>query len=343
METHNDRLDIKEKLSATDFVGGGSLGMVPFEVFSLKDTDIGTRLSSSFENIRNTQPQSVFTESKEIREQLASDNILFILKDSHESSLIETFSPDTFVIHGPTDSEAFIKRLPHLFYNLAERMRQETLGLVTAHAAAVAKDGRGILILGDKGSGKTSLMLALCLTQGFEMIGNDSIVLGGKEELVIATGSHQINVRLPVARKLNLPMRDTRVVDNKINYEIKFPFLPEELGIKTTDRILPLSAVVRINLHSDNSDFVVSNIPSHEVEALRLSENFSRYIRGIPTPLELSNLGIRGHFPDLDTIQLTGFRNEIINTLLSKESFLYIAGNNPITTAEKLGQKLNLP
>lgn len=342
MEINNNRLDIKEKLSAAHFVGGGLLGMVPFEVFSSRDRGVGNRLSRSFENIRNTQPQSFFTESKEISKQLATNKVLFILEDSLELSRIETFSTDIFVIHGPIKSEAFIRRLPYISYNLTERMRQEKLGLVTTHAAAVAKDGRGILILGDKGSGKTSLMLALCLTQGYEMIGNDSIVFGRKEELIIATGSHQINVRLPVARKLNLPIRDKRVVDNKIDYEVKFPFLPEELGIKTADRVSPLSTVVRINLHSDNPDFVVSNIPSREVEALRLSENLSRYIRGISTPLELSDLGIRGHFPDLDTIQLTDFRNEIVNALLVKDSFFYVAGNNPITTAKKLDQKLNL-
>lgn len=342
MEIHSYRLDLRDRLSATNFAGSGSLGMVSFNVFSSNDSGIGTRLSKSFESIRNAQPQSMFTECKEICNQPTAGNVLFILKDSPEPPQIEAFSADSFVIHGPTNSEAFIRRLPYLFYNLTERIRQENLGLVTAHAAAVAKNGRGVLILGDKGSGKTSLMLALCLTQGYEMIGNDSIVLGGKEELVIATGSHQINVRLPVARKLGLPMRDKITSDNKINYEIKFPLLPQDLGIKTANGILPLSVAVRINLHSDNPDFVISNIPSHEVEALRLSENFSRYIRGIPTPLELSNSGINGHFPDLDTIQLTEFRNKMVNAFLAKESFLYVAGNNPITTAERFDQKINL-
>jgi len=210
--------------------------------------------------------------------------------------------------------------------------------LLTAHAAAVSKDGKGILILGDKGSGKTSLMLALCITQGYEMIGNDSVIIGTQEGLSVMAGSRQINVRLPVAKKLSLPLKEGAGSKDQIDYEIKSSFLPEELGIRTSELSNPISLVVRINLHSDNPEFVATNVPSPEVEALRLSENFARYIRGIPTPLELSGEGIRGYFPDLDTPELTEIRNDLVNTLLTQRPYIYVAGNDPTHTARQLDE-----
>ncbi|OGM29492.1 hypothetical protein A2630_00670 [Candidatus Woesebacteria bacterium RIFCSPHIGHO2_01_FULL_44_10] len=335
METLN-RAGITEKLSASYYLGSGVTGLVPFEVIATKSLDEGSKLPSSFEVVRDSHSSSLFLASSETHKKPGDDSVLFILKDDSGQSQIEVVSPDLFIINGPIDSEGFQDRLPYLFYNLAERARQEKFELLTAHAAAVSKDGRGILILGDKGSGKTSIMLALCLTQGYEMVGNDSVILGTQRELSVMAGSRQINVRLPVAKKLSLPLNEELRKEDQIDYEIKSSFLPEDLGIKANESSNPISMVVRINLHSDNPDFVATNIPSLEIEALRLSENFSRYIRGIPTPLELSSTGIRGYFPDLDSPELTETRNNVVNALLTQTTYLYVAGNDPTHTAQQL-------
>jgi hypothetical protein len=336
METLN-RAGIAEKLSANRYIGSGVMGLVPFEVVATKSLDEGLKLSSSFEAVRDSHSLSLFAESSEVHKTPDDESVLFVLRDDPRQSRIEVVSPDLFIINGPTDSNAFRDRLPYLFYNLTERARQEKFGLLTAHAAAVSKDGKGILILGDKGAGKTSLMLALCLTHGYEMIGNDSVILGTRDVSVMA-GSRQINVRLPVAKKLSLPLKEELRRTDQIDYEIKSSFVPEELGIKASASSNPISSVVRINLHSDNPEFVAANVPSPEIEALRLSENFSRYIRGIPTPLELSNEGIHGYFPDLDTPKLTEERNDLVNTLLTQTPYLYAAGNDPKHTARQLDE-----
>lgn len=338
METLS-RTDIRERLSANNRLGNGTVGLVPFEVVTDEDSNLGNVLKQSFESVRNLQPKSEFFDGSASSIPLCSESNLFILR-TRNTSQIEAISSKIFIIDGPLNSESFLKRLPYLFYNLAEETRQEDLGLITIHGAAVSKEGKGILILGDKGSGKTSLMLALCLTQGYQMIGNDTIIAGGKENLVIAAGSRQINVRLPVARKLNLPVERTEK-NRGIDYEIKSAFLPEDLGIGIESGTLPLSGIVRINLHSDNPEYVMSDITSRETEALRLGENFSRYIHGIPTPIELTVEGIHGYFPDLDTPALTEFRNNLINTILSNIPYYYIAGREPIRTAQKLATFLN--
>jgi|GEM_PF-3025135 len=335
METLN-RAGITEKLSTSYYLGSGVTGLVPFEVIATKSLDEGSKLPSLFEAVRDSHSSFLFLASGETHKKPDDDSVLFILKDDSGQSQIEVVSPDLFIINGPIDSEGFQDRLPYLFYNLAERARQEKFGLLTAHAAAVSKDGKGILILGDKGSGKTSLMLALCLTQSYEMVGNDSVILGTRKELSVMAGSRQINVRLPVAKKLSLPLKDEPQREDQIDYEVKSSFLPEELRIRTSESSNPISLVVRINLHSDNPEFVATNVTSSVTEALRLSENFSRYIRGIPTPLELSGTGIHGYFPDLDTPELTETRNNLVNTLLTQTPYLYVAGNDPTYTAQQL-------
>jgi hypothetical protein len=51
-------------------------------------------------------------------------------------------------------------------------------GLLPVHAAAVAFDGRGILIAGRGGMGKTSLALA-CAEAGWRYVGDDFVLIGG--------------------------------------------------------------------------------------------------------------------------------------------------------------------
>ncbi len=173
------------------------------------------------------------------------------------------------------------------------------------------------------------------------MHGNDLVVLGGKDNLSIVSGSQQINIRLPIALRLGLPIEDFTLNDQQVAYETKMPILPENIGIKPKRDPSQLSAVIRINLHSDNPEFMVRDVPSREIEALRLNENFSRYIRGITTPVELSETGIGGYFPDLDNPALTNFRNSLVNTIINHIPFFYVIGSEPITTCRRLSEKLD--
>lgn len=55
-------------------------------------------------------------------------------------------------------------------YTMASRAQQ----LVSLHAACVGRDGRGLLLVGDGGAGKTTLTLH-CLLQGMELVAEDAV------------------------------------------------------------------------------------------------------------------------------------------------------------------------
>ena len=53
----------------------------------------------------------------------------------------------------------------------------EARGYVMLHASAVARDGRVVIVAGDKGSGKTTLALSVALTRGYQYLSNDHLIL----------------------------------------------------------------------------------------------------------------------------------------------------------------------
>ena len=66
-------------------------------------------------------------------------------------------------------------------YTLAARVRQ----LVSLHAACVGRDGRGLLLMGASGAGKSTVALQ-CLLQGLEFVSEDSTLVA--PDTMLATG-----------------------------------------------------------------------------------------------------------------------------------------------------------
>jgi HPr kinase/phosphorylase len=52
-------------------------------------------------------------------------------------------------------------------------------GVRTLHASAAARDGAGVLLLGDPGAGKSDLVLRL-LDHGFVLVADDQVVIEGR-------------------------------------------------------------------------------------------------------------------------------------------------------------------
>lgn len=258
------------------------------------------------------------------------------LKDEEQAS-VDMSDSQNFTLSGPFENKDFAMRLPYIAYNITERVRQEDLAMTSLHAASVATtDGRSILILGDKGSGKTLMSLTFGLQYNFGLIGSDLILADNKKgQLFFRAGNQLFDVRQAVI-KYYLPELTKPTQHTSSNpYEEKITLLPEEVGISIGQDKNGLATVVRVNVHPFNDKTVIEKGARRIQEILRLRENASRYIRGIVTPLFMDDKNIEGNFPSLDTDNLVRQRDQMLEQLLDS-NFLYAYGNDPREIASEI-------
>lgn len=209
------------------------------------------------------------------------------------------------------DSSTINSRLPFITYTLLERARQ-LAGMATIHgSAAVTHDGVGLLILGDKGSGKTNTLLAL-LSRECLPAGDDLVVLKLDEKSIVKLR--------PGKRIASVRSRNNK--DGKLFYEVKREVSLGGQNFMKYDT--PLSLVVRVNVHSNCSRPNIESIGhTPTVEILRLHENLGRYISGLPTPLIINKALSFCPILPLDTNETALFRSRLVLSLINLP-FFYI-------------------
>lgn len=319
------------------YIGTASTGLVACDIFSGQRNGLKEWLIQ-FSKGLSQQEQDAFTFRFRVCEQVDTDlsRARIVLADKEQVSV--KFDPSgSFLIEGPLRETDFRQRLPYLMYTMGERVRQETLGIVTVHGAAASKEGKGVLILGDKGAGKTSTLLGLVLENGYKVIGNDLVLVQG-DPLMLVAGSHAIDIRDCVLSKFNR-LSHMGGTDNQAAgpYERKTRLFPKNIGVLVEENPVPLSMTVRVNLHEGNTQLICLRELPVLTEILRLNENFSRYIRGITTPVQINKGQIAGYYPSLDTQELCEMRNAMINRLINERPFYYVFASNPSEIARHIG------
>jgi hypothetical protein len=118
----------------------------------------------------------------------------------------------SFVVISPETSAALVVVSPqmlrsayHTRYELIEfavfTLAARVQNLVSLHAACVSKKGRGLLLMGASGAGKSTVSLQ-CLLQGFEFLSEDSVFVA--PETLLATGvPNFVHVRAESVRWIN--------------------------------------------------------------------------------------------------------------------------------------------
>lgn len=266
-------------------------------------------------------------------------SVQILLGLSQSFPYVESLNKNHFIFHTPNDSSSHFANLPHLLYTLGESPRQHELESVTMHAAALAApNNKGILVLGDKGRGKTSLTIQLGMQYSYRLIGNNLVIAcRDGSEINLLTGTKSLVARVAALKDVPALSRFTFEIQGS-GHEQKKTFKPEELGIlRQTDKT-PLSTVIRVHIHpSEPHAAIATPINDHVTERLRLFENFSRYIRGVSTPLILNDESVSGFIPSLDEPHLSMMRSELIENML-KLNFRYVSGNSVEAVAEKVNE-----
>lgn len=216
---------------------------------------------------------------------------------------------------GLTRSAARSPTLAYATYTALERARQQRQ-MLTVHAnAAVTPSGRGVLLLGNKGAGKTSVTLALG-ARGWTHAGDDLTVLAEDDaELLILPGKATAAVRPQDPKLWHAPKP---VIDLA-------PFLHGPVS---------LAGVIRLTVHpAVPQPVLVPATPFSANEQLRLHEALARYISGLPTPLTGPTGAPYGPVWPLDTLPLARWRTHLI-TRLEQHPYTNLYAPDPQTAAD---------
>ncbi|MCX6810042.1 MAG: hypothetical protein NTZ65_04875 [Candidatus Berkelbacteria bacterium] len=248
---------------------------------------------------------------------------LVYVDSPHEENLV--FSAGEVIVRYPWEMMRDGESLLYLSYPLIEVQRQ-LQGDLTAHAACISIDNRGVLLLGKEGSGKTTLAIELCQKHSARLVANDLCILGERQGNIIARGGTKFFFLRRESISRNLPRLlhlfptasgDSWLDKTKVDHT--------QLGVETEDRIVNISNAFMLHVDETKTELHTC-FADTLVTRLYLNENFSRYIRSTCTVMTGgSNFELLGYIPSLDCEEFYKMRKQVIKGVLNS-SPQYISG-----------------
>jgi len=266
---------------------------------------------------------------------LLRDHIAFSISKTTPSSQFRVeYSDSTVKSIVYTENVCYIKypwklmnngeTLLYAAYPFLEAQRQVHSWL-TAYSAAVSLDGRGILLLGKSGAGKTSVALDMCIRYKAKIIGNDLVILGIQKDGIYAKAGTKFFYLRYESIKRGLPdllkyfpvnPEETWLCKKKIN--------PDELLINKENSSVKIYSSFLVHVDNNLSSIYVKK-DNNLATKLFLIENFSRYIRGsCINVLGGERFEELGFIPSYDQISFHAFRKDLANRIIS--GLNYISG-----------------
>jgi len=236
-------------------------------------------------------------------------------------------------VKGPC--EQFEASILYILYAFSEVPRQEG-GSFTLHAAAVSKDSQATLILGSKRAGKTALAMALCLEYGYNLIGNDVVIVGKLEsgQLGILGGDGIFKPRRLTMREFP-QYREMITFDSATSdFEAKAIVQPERLGVSVEVYPVPLTNSIQIFVDADRATQTKVTLPPHNTLRLNLYENASRYIRGVTTPIFNGEGRFMCCLPSFDNLYLAQGRMQLLEQMVREVGVRSVSGGSLIEIAD---------
>ncbi len=248
------------------------------------------------------------------------------------SNLIYSDNRQLIKVYGESEYFSDGQTLAYLVYSLLEVDRQKN-SETTAHLAACSKNGKGIILLGERGAGKTSILLALCRKYGYRVIANDLALLGfdKKHNLIFINDGTKIFGLRHTAAKMHHPDL-LKFFPKKIkdSWTTKSFILPQQIGVSIDDKKTKVDKVFFCHLHANKKEHFFDEKMSGSWIKVNLYENFSRYIRGSSLIPFLGGIGGNsiGYIPPLDQLNFHKQRVRLINYLVNDIGITHISGGN---------------
>ncbi len=229
--------------------------------------------------------------------------VILQIDDKGISRLELTFAQDLF-----TKENLMIGILP--FVNLLLNQTDRYI----LHSSAVSGSDKGILFLGESGSGKTTIALDLCEHAGFQLLSGDLSVIQSRpgEQPTIVGGTNEVLIKKVNAQYHSFngaPYHDDYVLVSSPN---PFPTINP-----------PLSAIYLVKI-----DISAKELSSYEIKPRKakilLSEALSTYIRA-SNILWIPERPV--YYPSFDNEDLFTKRAVALDNLVASVPALYINGS----------------
>ena len=210
-------------------------------------------------------------------------------------------------------------------------------GMCSCHSACISKNGEATLLIGEAGSGKTSLAVNLCNDYGYSLVSNDMTLIGSEEdEIYVYGGTKFLNLRY-LSVESNMPfLKYLFNNESKDSWTNKISVMASDIGIDEEYGTLPIKNILFI--HVDNrTEFKLSNGDSWRNNFL-LYQNTSSHIRGsAATFIDKRGYPI-AYIPPFETKETYDKRIKLLNLINENPNYYYVSGslNDVINFINKL-------
>lgn len=216
-------------------------------------------------------------------------------------------------------SETMLRSVYHARYELLEfatmMLAARAQALVPLHGACVARNGRGLLLLGASGAGKSTLCLH-SLLEGFELVSEDSVFVQPATRRAVGLANF-VHLRPPALRFLGAPamasaMRESPVIRRRSGVR-KFEFDVRVSPLRAASRAPFIEAVVFVTARRGRKRAELVPLDARAF-ATRLARD-QRYAAGQPG-WRVFAAGLRGRGFELRRGAHPGESVQLLRTLL---------------------------
>jgi len=260
---------------------------------------------------------------------VASQQSIFIL-ESDETGLFYDEQSRRVYLLGRAEDYIDGQSVAWVSYWLMEKQRQEK-SFFTIHSSALATNGKGILLLGQSGAGKTSLLLDLCRKYPSTIVSNDLTVIRHDTEsrkLMLVDGTKEIRLRLASVDR-NFPALKHLFPENTTSaWESKVAVSPEDIGFKSEKEQPELRSIFEVYLDSKGTDSLLVRQERSIPIRYRLYEDMSRIIRGSAISVFDNNQNFLGYMPSLDSEETHVRRVACIEEMVDNIGIISVSGGD---------------
>lgn len=266
---------------------------------------------------------------------------LFLSEDRNRSIIFDN-NFNTAILSGSENDFKDGQALLWSSYWLMEAQRQDK-SMFTLHSSALEIDGKGIILFGHSGAGKTTVMLDLCRKYEGSVISNDLTIIKhntSSQEMEVVDGTKDLRLRLSSVSR-NFP--DLGILFQGTNgsaWEDKIAVNPEQMGLKSFKKPSKLDSIFEIHLDSKEQDPLIIEKATGIPFLYRLYEDMSRIVRGSAISIFSEDADFLGYLPSLDDEEKHKKRVDCINHMTKVHGIVSVSGGNLDQVSEAIYKQL---